>query len=310
MTALAAARNTRALVGSPIPVEVERGAAVDVCYEGGMAAINDAGFLAPAGLAVSDRVIGRFKATVDNSGGSAGDVNAAVEQGAFRWANGDTITASSVGDPCYAGDDQTVYKSDGAGTRPFAGVIVDVDSVGVWVLQGLFVTAGGGSAGGSAASGDIALSIYEAREVTSAGDVGAIAAIGGHLASDTTPILRGDAAESQEISWATGNADLIAFQRTLPRNFDGSADATLELWVYSGTTDAATFTVETSWDGGAVVSDTANDAATKSATVHKITATIAAADIPDAAHRLTLMLTPAAHATNTTQLVAARLLWG
>jgi hypothetical protein len=87
------------------------------------------------------------------------------------------------------------------------------------------------------------------------------------------------------------------------------SDVTLELEVYSGTTDAATMTIETSWDGGAVVSDTADDAATKSATRHTITGTIAAADIPDTAKNLTIMLTPGAHATNTTQIVGARLLY-
>lgn len=153
----------------------------------------------------------------------------------------------------------------------------------------------------------VLFSLYAFREVTSGGDVGNIAGGLGNLGSDTTPILRGDAAESQEISWATGNTDIIACQTVLPSNFTGTALATLDLWVYSGATDAATFTVETSWDGGAVVSDTADDAATKSATIHKITATIAAADIPDTAQFVTIMLTPAAHGSDATQIVAARL---
>lgn len=150
-------------------------------------------------------------------------------------------------------------------------------------------------------------SIQAALEVTSGGDVGNAAAIGGRLASDTTPILRGDAAESQELSWATGNADIVLFTCNLPVNFDGASDVTVTLWVYSGSTDAATFTVETSWDGGAVVTDTADDTATKSATLHAITATIAAADIPNTAANLTMMLTPGTHGTDTTQLVGVRL---
>lgn len=148
------------------------------------------------------------------------------------------------------------------------------------------------------------------REVDSSGDYGAIAANGGVLASDTTPILRADAAESAEISWATGNVDAIQRQFMVPPHADLTAAATLELWVYSGATDAATFTVETSWDGGAKVTDSADDAATKSASTHKITATIAAADIPDTATRCTICLIPTnAHATDAYQIVGARLLF-
>lgn len=161
-----------------------------------------------------------------------------------------------------------------------------------------------------AIQGTILFSLHSAREVDANGDVGNLAAAGGILASDSTPILRADAAESEEISWATGNVDPIAFQTSLPSGFDGSANATVELEVYSGATDAATFTIETSWDGGALVSDSASDAATKSATVHTISATIAAADIPNTAKRLTMAITPTnAHATNAYQICSVRLLY-
>lgn len=155
----------------------------------------------------------------------------------------------------------------------------------------------------------IPLSLYDFREVDASSDVGNAAANGGLLASDTTPILRGNAAESQEISWAAGNVDPIALQTTLPPDFDGSANVTLELWVNSGTTNGASFTVETGWDGGALVSDAVDDSATKSATTHKVTATIAAADVPDTAAFLTLVLTPPTHATDAIQLLGARLLY-
>lgn len=157
--------------------------------------------------------------------------------------------------------------------------------------------------------GEINFSLQDFREVDANGDVGAIAANGGVLASDTTPILRAGAAEADEISWATTEVDPIQRSITLPSDFDGTKDATLELYVNSGTTDAATFSVETSWDGGTKVVDSASDAATKSATTHKISATIAAADIPDSPSRLTLHLVPPAHATNAIQLLGARLLY-
>lgn len=159
-------------------------------------------------------------------------------------------------------------------------------------------------------AGSISIPLHSFREADANGDVGAIAANGGILASDTTPIMRGASGLiSQEISWATGNADPIVCQFSLPNNFDGNDDVTLELWVSSGTTDVATIAVTSSWDAGATVTDSASDAATLSATLHKITATIAASDIPDSASYVTLVLTPPAHAANAIQLTAARLLY-
>jgi hypothetical protein len=138
MTALSAIRDTEKLVGDPIPARVGRGAATDVLYKGGMAAINAAGYLAPAGLAVTDVVVGRFVDTYSN-GGSPGAITAEAEQGVFRWANGDAIAITDLGKPCYALDDATVTKGDGGSSRPFAGIIADVDSEGVWVMQGLYL---------------------------------------------------------------------------------------------------------------------------------------------------------------------------
>lgn len=153
------------------------------------------------------------------------------------------------------------------------------------------------------------ISLYSFREVSSGGDVGNLAAVGGILASDSTPIMRGDAAETAEISWATGNADIIGTHIPLPIDFSGASDVTVQLQVYSGATDDASFTVETGWDGGALVSDTADDSATLSATKHTITATIAAADIPNSARNLTLMLTPATHASDAIQLCGVTIIY-
>lgn len=153
----------------------------------------------------------------------------------------------------------------------------------------------------------ILISLNDFREVTSSGDVGAIAANGGILASDTTPLLEGDTNEAQRISWVTGNVDPITCQFALPNDFDGGQDVTFDLWVASGTTNLASMTVESSWDGAALVSDSATDPA-QSATIHKITATIAASDIPDGASFVTIAITPsAAHATDAYQFYAARL---
>lgn len=144
------------------------------------------------------------------------------------------------------------------------------------------------------------------REVSATGDVGNVAAIGGVLASDTAPILRAEATtNSWEISWTTGNVDPIGVQFMLPPDLDDTASAFLDLIVYSGTTDAATMGVATSWNGGSEVTDSADDSGTKSATRHTITATIAAADIPASSTHVTIRLTPPTHATNAIQLVGA-----
>lgn len=151
------------------------------------------------------------------------------------------------------------------------------------------------------------LPLHNFREVDANGAVGAIAANGGILASDTTPIMRNISGKvAQEISWAASNSDPILCETDLPADFDGTQDVTLELVVNSGTTDAASFTVLSNWDGGTNVSDTATDGA-KSATSHAITMVIAAADIPDRAKKVAFHFTPAAHTTNAIQLQGVRM---
>lgn len=152
----------------------------------------------------------------------------------------------------------------------------------------------------------ISLGLGDFRVVTSGGDVGDIAAIGGHLASDTTPILRGDANGSWEISWAADDVSPVGVQVTLPPDFDDTANATVDFVVYSGATDAATLGLASSWNGGTEVTDSADDAGTKSATRHTITATIAHGDIPAGATHVTFRITPPAHASDAIQLTGVR----
>ncbi len=152
------------------------------------------------------------------------------------------------------------------------------------------------------------ISLHALREATT-GDVGAIAANGGILASDTTPTMTGaSSGVGQIVTWAASNSDQVLTHLSLPADFDGRDDVQCELWVSSGTTDPATFSVLTSWDGGADVTDTVTDGA-KSATVHKITGTISRSDIPDNAAFVSVALVPGAHTTNAIVLYGARLLY-
>ncbi len=155
--------------------------------------------------------------------------------------------------------------------------------------------------------GTVPLSLDSFREVDSSGLVGNTAAGAGVLSSNTTPVMQANANKAPELHWATGNVDKVRVATTLPTDLDDTANLLVDLWVYSGTTDAASFTIDSSFDGAATVADTADDGATKSATPHVVTATIAAADVPTEAALLTLILTPGTHATNTIKLLGARL---
>lgn len=156
----------------------------------------------------------------------------------------------------------------------------------------------------------IDLQLVDFREVTTAGAVGAIAANGGVHASDTTPI-HGAAATSEawQLTWAAGNSDIIQCQKVLPPDFDGREDVLVELWVLTdnsggGGIDPGSFSVLTSWDNGAQVTDTATDSV-PATTVHKITATIAAADVPDRPSFVNVQLVLGTHAADPVSLLAA-----
>lgn len=158
------------------------------------------------------------------------------------------------------------------------------------------------------ATGAVCFDLHCFRETDGSGDVGNLAAHGGQLASDSTPSLSGGANEAEEIGWVAGNVDQIALSCSLPPDLDDGQAATLRLWVSSGAVgpDPATFSVVTSWDKGAQITDSASDG-TPGAAIHAITATIDAGDIPATPGFLTLQLVPAAHANDPITLHAARL---
>ncbi|MCB1463254.1 MAG: hypothetical protein KDJ90_12705 [Nitratireductor sp.] len=146
MTALAAARSTpeKEAVNFSFPV-----LASAICYAGALAVLDASGWVKPAVTATGLVAVGRFEATVDNSDGSNGTLNAEVKAGVFRWANSsstDEITKAEIGDLAYIVDDQTVAKTSGGNTRSVAGRIMDVDATGVWVSTGLGVVNAPGGA--------------------------------------------------------------------------------------------------------------------------------------------------------------------
>jgi hypothetical protein len=74
---------------------------------------------------------------------------AQVEAGVFRWDNStsDPVTIASLRHLCYVVDDQTVAATSAptgtpaVATRGIAGIVMDVDTNGVWVATGLPVVA-------------------------------------------------------------------------------------------------------------------------------------------------------------------------
>ncbi len=133
--ALSADRNTPRRLGADFVYPV---AASVTCYTGGIAVLDSAGNCKPAVTATGLLAVGRFSETVTN-GAVAAAVSVRVERGIFQYnnsADADAITKAEIGDSCYLVDDQTVAKTSGSATRSIAGVIVDVDSGGVWVRLG------------------------------------------------------------------------------------------------------------------------------------------------------------------------------
>lgn len=134
--ALSADRNTPRRTGQVYSRPVAAGVTI---YGGALVVLNAAGYAEPGVTSTTVTADGRAEYGVNNAAGAAGAVNVDVRPGIYRYANsagGDAIAQANVGANCYVVDDQTVALTNGGGTRSVAGRIVDVDSVGVWVLIG------------------------------------------------------------------------------------------------------------------------------------------------------------------------------
>ncbi len=153
----------------------------------------------------------------------------------------------------------------------------------------------------------ISIPLNTFRETTNF-DVGDIAANGGILASDTTPVLDAINAATdgcQRILWASSDVTQIVFQTSLPPDFDTSANLVLHTRIVSGgTANAVGFTVDSFFnEGDSKVTDTSGT--NQTTTYTEVTTTIALADIPSGAQTVTIGLTPVSHGTDTLALSAA-----
>lgn len=134
MPALTAPRNTPELAGNILSFPVKANTTI---HQGSLVVI-DAGYAAPGRVATGLIAVGRAEASA--TAVAAGSSNVAVKSGTFKFGNsssGDLITQAHVGTDCFIVDDQTVARTNGTNTRSRAGIIVAVDSDGVWVQIGL-----------------------------------------------------------------------------------------------------------------------------------------------------------------------------
>jgi hypothetical protein len=132
MTATTEGRNTKRRAAELLSFP----AAASKCLAGTIAVLNASGNAEMGTTATSKIAVGVFEETVDNSGGSAGDLLAPVRRGCFQFANSastDALANTDYGATCYIVDNQTVAKTDGSTTRSKAGIVRGVDSAGVWV---------------------------------------------------------------------------------------------------------------------------------------------------------------------------------
>lgn len=146
-------------------------AANTILYGGTMAATDASGNAVPASATASLRLWGRVDTQADNRTatnpgfGAAGDKRVTVRPGVFCWAN-DTgagaISNADRGQYVFAKDDNVVSKSDGGGTYPIAGYVIDVPATGQANAGKVFVAVGMARPEGLAGS---AASAFTARAV-------------------------------------------------------------------------------------------------------------------------------------------------
>lgn len=133
MAALTKGRNTKARSGDISEPPVKGGVKIQA---GSLVAIDANGWAIPMATAVGLAGLGRAEAAADNTAGANGAMSVRVGRGVYLWGNSaaaDAITRADINADCFGVDDQTVAKTNGAGTRSRAGKIHDVDAAGVWV---------------------------------------------------------------------------------------------------------------------------------------------------------------------------------
>jgi len=146
----------------------------------------------------------------------------------------------------------------------------------------------------------IGIPLVQWREVGT-NDIQNLAAHGGILAKDSTPILEytnGDTDSALRLRWAADDVNAIVTQVPLPPDLNAGADLVLHIRAaMAGATNTPVISADSFFnEGDTKVED--DSAAITGATVAEYTITIAAADVPAGAQSLSIELTPGAHAAD------------
>lgn len=115
--------------GELMPVPLKAGAIVLV---GTFALVDDTGFAvaSTAAIAATQKVVGAWDNSADNTDGEDGDVLACArrkKQFLFRNSTTDAVTQAEFGEDVFVEDNQTVAKTTGAGL-PVAGKFMGFDT--------------------------------------------------------------------------------------------------------------------------------------------------------------------------------------
>jgi hypothetical protein len=99
-------------------------------YAGQAVGLDTAGNAVAMSLTTGLIAVGCCEEEVNNTGAAAA-LKVKVREGVFRWDNYGTITKASIGDVVYAYNDVSVQASSSSASA--MGIMVDIDSLGVWV---------------------------------------------------------------------------------------------------------------------------------------------------------------------------------
>ena len=110
--------------------------AVDIIYRGAMVKHNAAGFAEPCAAEAGSVFAGIAEEQIDNSGGSAGDLNVKViTEGSFLLtASG--MAQTDVGVVIYATDDQLATKTEAANLQVVGRMVAFESATRIWVKLG------------------------------------------------------------------------------------------------------------------------------------------------------------------------------
>jgi hypothetical protein len=138
--ALTSDRNISSMAGEYSVLNVESGT---VIYAGSLVAVDTNQYAVSASDAATLKVIGVAVKGVDQRAPLYDSTKTiTVRRGVFLFKNGGSLTDANIGDWAIVEDDQTVSTAAEMTNDLLAGVIVDVDSDGVWVDVGSVNRAG------------------------------------------------------------------------------------------------------------------------------------------------------------------------